>query len=109
MLNVVEGFVFGRRHVGAVAVDAAVVEPVHPFQGGDFDLVDGASRAAGLISSVLCRPLMARAERAADPGVAVGARCDLDAMRGQVNSVCAVPIPSLEATDSITAHSDGFS
>jgi hypothetical protein len=37
VLTVVEGFVFGWRQVAAVLVQAAVVEPVDPLEGGDFD------------------------------------------------------------------------
>ena len=30
----------GRRYVSAVAVEAVLVEPVHPRQGGELELVD---------------------------------------------------------------------
>ena len=34
-----------RRYVAEVAVEALVVVPVHPAQGGEFDVVDAAPRA----------------------------------------------------------------
>ena len=39
-LSVVSGFHFGGRDVAAVLVEAAVVEPVDPFGGGQLDVVD---------------------------------------------------------------------
>jgi hypothetical protein len=41
----VEIFELGRWDVLAVAVQPSVVEPVNPFQGGEFDVVQGAPRA----------------------------------------------------------------
>lgn len=38
---------FGRWHIPAVLVDASVVEPVHPFQRGDFDMLGRSPRPAG--------------------------------------------------------------
>jgi hypothetical protein len=35
------GFELGRRDVGQIAVQAAVVVPVHPAQGGQLDVFDG--------------------------------------------------------------------
>lgn len=43
----VGGFQFGWWDVVAVFV-AAVVAPVDPFQGGDFDVVGGAPRGLGV-------------------------------------------------------------
>ena len=45
--TVVERFEFGGRDVAAVLVEAAMVEPVHPFQGGDFDVFCCAPWPAG--------------------------------------------------------------
>jgi hypothetical protein len=58
--------VVGRLHldrwdVYAVLVEPAVVEPVDPFGGGQFDFLDGPPGLAGLISSVLYRPLIVSA------------------------------------------------
>jgi len=46
-VTVVGGFELGWWDVAAVLVEAAVVEPVDPFQGGDLDVVGGAPRASG--------------------------------------------------------------
>lgn len=43
-MTVVQRLAFGWWHVAAVLVESAVVEPVDPFQGGHFDLVDSAPR-----------------------------------------------------------------
>lgn len=48
MITVVEGLVLRGRQVAAVLVQPAVVEPVDPFEGGDFDLVNGPRGALGL-------------------------------------------------------------
>jgi len=47
----------GWWDVAAGLEQAPVVEPVEVFQGGDLDLLDGAPRPAGLISSVLNNPI----------------------------------------------------
>ena len=47
-LSVVSGFHLGRRQVAAVLVEAAVVEPVDPFGGGELDVVDVAPGASSL-------------------------------------------------------------
>ena len=45
MLTVVDQFVFRWCEVVAGAVQASVVVPVDPFQGGEFDVVEAAPRA----------------------------------------------------------------
>ena len=57
VLTVVGGLEFGRRDVAAVFVEAAVVEPVDVFEGGDLDLLAVRQGPRGLISSVLNRPM----------------------------------------------------
>ena len=47
MLSVIGGLQFDWWDVAAVFVEAAVVEPVDPFGGGQFDLLDGPPRFAG--------------------------------------------------------------
>jgi hypothetical protein len=37
---IITGFVFGRREVVDSAVQTAVIPPVHPFGGRQFDLLD---------------------------------------------------------------------
>ena len=56
-MTVVGGLEFGRWDVAAVFVEASVVEPVDPFQGGDLDVVGGAPRSLrfdqfGLVEAV---------------------------------------------------------
>ena len=51
------GFVVGWRDAAEVVVDASVVEPVDPFEGGEFDVVEPAPRALvpdkfGLVEAV---------------------------------------------------------
>jgi len=46
-LSVVGGLQIDGWDVAAVFVEATVVEPVDPFGGGQFDLLDGAPRLAG--------------------------------------------------------------
>ena len=46
MLTVVDLFVFRGCEVVAGAMQASVVVPVDPFQGGQFDVVEAAPRAA---------------------------------------------------------------
>lgn len=46
MLTVVDLFVFRGCQVVAGAVQASVVVPVDPFQGGEFDVVETTPRAA---------------------------------------------------------------
>ncbi len=48
LVSVVGGFELGGWEVAAVLVEAAVVEPVDPFGGGDLDVVDGLPRLSGL-------------------------------------------------------------
>ena len=48
--RIVGGFELVGWHVTAMAVEALGVVPVHPRQGGQFDVVDGAPRA--LVGSV---------------------------------------------------------
>ena len=38
------GLELGGRDIAAVLVESAVVEPVDPFGGGQFDFLDGAPR-----------------------------------------------------------------
>src|SRR5215210_1292146 len=61
LLGSVEGcFELGGGHVAAVAVEPLLVEPVHPGEGGEFDLVDvvpgpgrvGPVDALGLVEAV---------------------------------------------------------
>jgi hypothetical protein len=47
MLTVVRGFQLRGWDVSAAFVEAAMVEPVDPFQSGDFHVPDGAPRALG--------------------------------------------------------------
>ena len=47
MLSVVGGLEFDGWDVAAVLVEAAVVEPVDPFGGGELDLLDGPPGLAG--------------------------------------------------------------
>ena len=47
VLRVVGVFEGGGWDVSAVLVEAPVVEPVDPFGGGEFDVVDGAPGTAG--------------------------------------------------------------
>jgi hypothetical protein len=47
LVTVVASFEFGWWDVAAVFVEASVVEPVDPFQGGDLDVVGGAPWACG--------------------------------------------------------------
>ena len=44
-MTVVDQFVFRGGEVVAGAVQASVVVPVDPFQGGEFDVVEAAPRA----------------------------------------------------------------
>jgi hypothetical protein len=46
VLTVVDLLVLGWRQVVAGAVQPAVVVPVHPFQGGEFDVVEALPRPA---------------------------------------------------------------
>jgi hypothetical protein len=48
VLTVVGGFEFDGWDVSGGAVQAAVVEPVHPLEGGDLDLLDGPPRRSWL-------------------------------------------------------------
>ena len=57
VVTVVGVFEFGWWDVAAVFVEASVVEPVDPFQGGDLDVVGGAPRPSrfdqfGLVEAV---------------------------------------------------------
>ncbi|MGF7122735.1 hypothetical protein J2X34_003159 [Rhodococcus sp. BE178] len=57
MIAVVEGLELGWRQVAAVLVESTVVEPVDPFESGDFDLVNGPPKAPrrdqlGLVEAV---------------------------------------------------------
>ena len=57
LLSVVGRLQFDGRDVAAVLVEAVVVEPVNPFGGGHFDVLDGASRLVwfdqlGLVQAV---------------------------------------------------------
>ena len=56
-MTVVEGFVFGWWQVVAVLVQAAVVQPVNPLEGGDFDLVNGPPRTLRLDQFGLVEPV----------------------------------------------------
>jgi hypothetical protein len=56
VLTVVDLFVFRGCEVVAGAVEASVVVPVDPFQGGQFDVVEAAQGPRWWISSVLNRP-----------------------------------------------------
>ena len=47
MLSVIGSLQIDRWDVAAVFVEAAVVEPVDPFGGGQFDFFDGAPGLAG--------------------------------------------------------------
>ena len=47
MLSVIGSLQIDRWDVAAVFVEAAVVEPVDPFGGGQFDFLDGAPGLAG--------------------------------------------------------------
>ena len=47
MLSVIGCLQIDGWDVAAVFVEAAVVEPVDPFGGGQFDLLDGAPRLSG--------------------------------------------------------------
>ena len=40
LLTIVVGFVFGRRDAAEVVEDASVVEPVDPFECGEFEVVE---------------------------------------------------------------------
>lgn len=51
------GFEFGGWDVAAVLVEAAVVEPVDPLCGGEFDLVDVLPWTAGLAQFGLVEPV----------------------------------------------------
>jgi hypothetical protein len=44
--SVIRRFVFGWREVAEVAVQAAVVVPIHPAEGGEFDVLDGLPRTS---------------------------------------------------------------
>jgi hypothetical protein len=46
LILMVERFVFGWTHTAQRGVQAAVVPPVDPFQGGQLDLLDGAPGSA---------------------------------------------------------------
>jgi hypothetical protein len=48
VLSVIGSLQIDRWDVAAVFVEAAVVEPVDPFDSGQLDLIDGAPRLAGL-------------------------------------------------------------
>ena len=56
-MNRVEGFEVGWGHVCAVLVEAAVVEPVDPFGGGELDLVAASPRSSGLDQFGLEQPV----------------------------------------------------
>ena len=45
-LTVVDVFVVGGRDASEVVEDALVVEPVDPFEGGEFEIVEAAPRAS---------------------------------------------------------------
>ena len=57
LLTVVGSLEFGRWDVAAGFEKTPVVEPVDVLEGGDFDLLDGAPRAARFDSSVLNSPI----------------------------------------------------
>ena len=44
VVTIVSGLQLGRWDVSAGLEEAAVVEPVHPLQAGDLDLLDGPPR-----------------------------------------------------------------
>jgi len=46
LILMVGDFVFGWTATAQRGVEAAVVPPVDPFQGGEFDLLDGAPGSA---------------------------------------------------------------
>ncbi len=57
VVSVVRGFEFDRWDVATVLVESALVVPVDPFGGGQFDLFDGAPSSdsntyGGTISSI---------------------------------------------------------
>jgi hypothetical protein len=60
-LTVVDGFVLCRGDVVECAVQAALVPPLDPFEGGQLDLVGGAPGAAWADQLGLDRPLTASA------------------------------------------------
>ena len=58
-MTVVVGFVFGWWDAAEVVVDASVVEPVDPFEGGEFKVVEAAPWSLvadefGLVEAVDC-------------------------------------------------------
>lgn len=57
VVSVVGGFECDRRHVSAVPMKAAVVEPVDPFGGGQLDLLDRAPRLTRLDQLGLVEPV----------------------------------------------------
>ena len=57
MLSVVGPLQFDWWDVAAVFVEAVVVEPVDPFGGGVFDLVDGPPRLAWFDQFGLVQPI----------------------------------------------------
>jgi hypothetical protein len=61
VFTVVAGFLFCRWDVVERAVQSALIPPLHPLQGRQLDLLGGAPRAAGPISSALYRLLTASA------------------------------------------------
>src|SRR5689334_17504919 len=80
MSSVVGGLELGWRDVAAVLVEAAVVEPVDPFGGGDLDVVGGLPGAArldqfGLVEAVdrlsegVIERVAHRSDRGADAGL----------------------------------------
>lgn len=63
MFTVVERLEFGRRNIAAVLVEASVVEPVHPFQRGDFHMFDCSPWPAGFDQLGLLEPVDRFGER----------------------------------------------
>jgi hypothetical protein len=53
----VGGLEFCGRGVGEVAVEALGVVPVHPGEGGEFDVVDAAPRSCGGAAEQMGRAL----------------------------------------------------
>jgi len=62
-------FVLGRRYGTEVAVEALGVVPVHPRQGGEFDVVDGAPGTRGGAADQLG---LVEADHGLGQGVVVG-------------------------------------
>jgi len=74
-LSVVGLLELHRRNVTVVLVQAAVIEPVDPFQGGDLDLLDGPPGATWLDQLGLVETGEQVARRIADAAHAPGPGC----------------------------------